>query len=94
MTRCEHGFDHHSGPHACDRDEHLNQCPYWLPEGYKPSSNVRTETLEHNHIFQAKTINGYWDCPACQTIDPLKMRWEYVQFHHQVMLKNKAGEWL
>lgn len=27
--KCKHGYDHHSGPHACDSCEN-NDCPYWV----------------------------------------------------------------
>lgn len=92
MPRCEHGYDHHNGPHACDKDQHLNQCPYRFPEGYQANSRVRTERMDHNHIFQAETVNGNWDCPACRTIDPLRMRWEYANHYHRMALS--ARGWL
>jgi len=48
--------------------------------------------MDHNHIFQAETVNGNWDCPACRTIDPLRMRWEYANHYHRMALS--AGGWL
>lgn len=30
--RCEHGFHHHPGPHACDWVNHDDQCPHHLDE--------------------------------------------------------------
>lgn len=27
-VKCSHGYDHHSGAHACDSCEN-NDCPYW-----------------------------------------------------------------
>ncbi|MGJ3404070.1 hypothetical protein AAZQ98_11110 [Glutamicibacter sp. Je.9.36] len=29
VMRCEHGYHHHAGPHACDWGNHGEECPYW-----------------------------------------------------------------
>lgn len=28
-VRCEHGYDHHGGPHSCDDCGTGNECPHW-----------------------------------------------------------------
>jgi hypothetical protein len=28
-VRCSHGYHHHGGPHACDLQDHDEECPWW-----------------------------------------------------------------
>jgi hypothetical protein len=37
----------------------------------------RTERMEHNHVFQYQ--HGSPDCPACDTIDPMRMTVFYAR---------------
>src|SRR5690606_36504204 len=101
--RCEHKYDHHAGPHACDRDQHDSPCPYRVQRdaerGASPTETpwvstqpIRTERMKHNHIFQAKTINGNWDCPACQTINPYHMTIEYA-YTEEMRMRREGQAW-
>lgn len=94
--RCGHGYGHHDGPHACDPYNHDDQCPARIgifnpaaPIPYSGRGNqfqidhLRTERLEHTHIFQK--VNGVAGCPACESIDVWHMSDAYFSGAYQFL---------
>jgi hypothetical protein len=67
-------FHDHLEGEACN--ERCLEVPYMGMDHW--TTPIRTKRMEHNHIFQMETVNGAWDCPACQSINPLHMRPEHV----------------
>jgi hypothetical protein len=81
--RCDHGYSHHAGPHACDPYNHDGLC--LSRDAFSYASKLlgiqsfppRETRMDHTHVFQRD--NGVAGCPACEDIDVWHMTTQYFE---------------